>query len=157
METAHPDIVVTSPDGEYLIIVEIKPNNSSVADQSVIEQLRYLMASTSCSAGLAVSGEHIFLLRDSLEKPHGESIDVVGEARLPDSLLPPSDEQWQEARALEFASRVQQWLEQLKLTSNLENLPDGLRALLAEPIMSLLRFGEIRAAGPRWNKVAVET
>ena len=24
---SHPDIIVTSPDGEYLIIVEIKPND----------------------------------------------------------------------------------------------------------------------------------
>lgn len=154
MNTAHPDIVVVSPDGEYLIIVEVKLNDSVSRRQDTIEQLKRLMASIGCSVGLAVTGENIFLLRDSLEKSHGESIDVVGEAKLPDYLLPSADEQWKGVRALEFESRVQRWLEQLKQTSNMETLPKDLRGLLGEPIMSLLRLGEIRAAGPRWSRVA---
>ena len=154
MKKAHPDIVVISPDGEYLMIVEVKLNDNNIHNQEAVNQLRYIMASIGCSVGLVVSGEHIFLLRDSLEKSHGESINVVGEARLPDSLLPPADEQWRGERALEFESQVQRWLEKLKLTSNIENLPNDLRELLGEPIMSLLRLGEIRAAGPRWSKVA---
>ncbi|MEM8810512.1 MAG: hypothetical protein AAGF01_31255 [Cyanobacteria bacterium P01_G01_bin.38] len=154
MKAVHPDIVVIDPDGEYLMLVEVQLSNSSVRSKSAIDQLRHLMASIGCSVGLAVSGEHIFLLRDSLEKAYGESIDVVGEAKLPDALLPPADEQWRGVHTLEFESRVQRWLENLKLTSNLENLPSDLRELFGEPIMSLLRLGEIRAAGPRWSRVA---
>lgn len=154
MNTAHPDIVVVSPDGEYLLIVEVKLNDSLPSRQGVIEQLKRLMASIGCSVGLAVTGEHIFLLHDSLERLHGESIAVVGEAKVPDHLLPSADEQWRGKRGLEFESRVQRWLEQLKQTSSLETLPSDLRELLREPIMSLLQLGEIRAAGPRWSRVA---
>lgn len=154
MKLAHPDLVVTGPDGEYLMIVEVKLNDSHVYHQSLIEQLKKLMASLGCSLGLAVSGEQIFLLRDSLEKSDGESIEVVSQARLPDTVLPVADEQWRGKGAIEFESRVQRWLETLKLTSNLENLPSDLRKIFQEPIISLLRVGEIRAAGPRWSRVA---
>lgn len=154
MNTAHPDIVVVGPDGEYLIVVEVKVDDSGSRRQDTIEQLKNLMATIGCSIGLAVTGEEVFLLRDSLEKSHGESINVVGEAKLPDYLLPPADEQWRGARTLEFESRVQRWLEQLKQISNLETLPEDLRELLGEPIISLFRLGDIRAAGPRWSRIA---
>lgn len=152
MNTAYPDIVVVSPDGDYLIVVEVKPNDN--LRQSAIEQLKRLMAAMGCSVGLAVTGDHIFLLRDSLEKSHGESIAVVSEARLPDYLLPSADEQWRGKYGLEFESRVQRWLEKLKQAPSLENLPNDLAELLSEPVLSLIRLGEIRAAGPRWSKVA---
>ncbi|MBE9098229.1 type I restriction enzyme HsdR N-terminal domain-containing protein [Vacuolonema iberomarrocanum] len=154
MNTAHPDIVVVSPDKEYLIIVEVKLNDSISLRQRAVEQLKHLMASVGCSVGLAITGEHIVLLRDSLEKSHGESISVIGEAKLPACLLPSVDEQWRGSRELEFESRVQQWLEKLKQTSSLETLPNDLGELLGEPIIRLLQLGEIRAAGPRWSKVA---
>ena len=112
------------------------------------------MVSMGCSVGLAITGNHIFLLRDSLEKSHGESITVVGEAMLPEHLLPSADEQWKGERSLEFESRVQQWLEKLKQTPNLEDLPNDLGELLGESIISLIRLGDIRAAGPRWSRVA---
>lgn len=154
MKTIQPDIVVISPDGEYLMIVEVKLNGKSVRRQNAVDQLKYLMASIGCSVGLIVSGERVILLRDSLEKSHGESIDVVGEAGLPSSLLPPADEQFKGKPGLEFEfeSRVQRWLENLKLTSSIENLPKDLRELIGQSIIGLLRLGEIRAAGPRWGK-----
>jgi hypothetical protein len=98
-----------------------------------------------------VSGERIVLLRDSLGKSHGESIAVVGEAKLPQSLRPPANEQWERA---EFELRVQQWLETLIKRTSVKTLPSGVRELLGEPIISLLRFGEVRAAVPRWSQVA---
>jgi len=153
IKTSQPDIVVTSQDGEYLMIVEVKLKDISINPQ-VIAQLKNNMASIGCSVGLVVTGERVILLRDSLEKYNGESIDVVGEAKLPDYLLPPADEQWKTNRGMEFESRVQRWLEKLKLTASMENLPNDLRNLLGEPIMSLLRIGEVRAAGPRWSKSA---
>jgi Type I restriction enzyme R protein N terminus (HSDR_N) len=152
METSHPDILVTSPDGEYLMIVEVKLNDVSTLSQRAIEQLRRLMAAIGCSTGLLVAGEHVILLRDSFEESNGASVHVVGEARLPDFLLPPADEQWRGNPGLEYESRVQRWLENLKRTASIENLPDDLKALLSEPIISLLRLGEVRAAGPRWSK-----
>lgn len=154
MNTAHPDIVVVGPDGEYLMIVEVKLDDSDARRQEAIRQMKHLMASLGCSIGLVIFGKTIFLLRDSLEQSHGESIHVVGEARLPDSLLPSADEQRRAVRGLEFEARVQQWLEKLKQTTNSEVLPGDLGELLGEPIMSLLRLGEIRAAGPRWSRLA---
>ena len=152
MKTSEADIIVTSQDGEYLIIVEVKLKNISV--KNAIAQLKHTMASIGCSVGLVVAGDRVILLRDSLEKYNGESIHIVGEANLPDSLLPPADEQWKGDPAIEFESRVQRWLEKLKLTASIENLPNDLRNLLGESIISLLRIGEVRAAGPRWSKVA---
>jgi hypothetical protein len=152
METSHPDILVTSPDGEYLMIVEVKLNDIGNLSQKAIEQLRRFMAAIGCSTGLLVVGDRITLLRDSFEESHGSSVHVVGEAKLPDFLLPPADEQWKGNPGIEFESRVQRWLEKLKRTASIENLPDDLKALLSEPIISLLRLGEVRAAGPRWSK-----
>lgn len=154
IRTSQPDIIVTSQDGEYLIIVETKLKDSSTDNQKAIAQLKNTMASMGCSVGIVVAGERVILLRDSLEKNNGESIDVVGEAKLPDSLLPPADEQWKGEPAVEFESRVQRWLEQLKLTASLDRLPSELRNLLGESIIILLRIGEVRAGGPRWSKVA---
>lgn len=151
MKTAQPDIVVTAPDGEYLMVVEVKLNDAPIRNQSAVDQLKHLMASIGCSTGIIVSGEHIVLLRDSLEKSNGESIHVVGEAMLPDSLLPPVDKQWKGERA--FSLRVQRWLEKLKLTRSIEKLPSDLQELFGEPILSLLQLGEVRAAGPRWSEV----
>ncbi|WP_445175300.1 hypothetical protein [Microcoleus sp.] len=148
-----PDIIVTSQDGEYLMLVEVKFKHI-IIPKSAIEQLKHTMASIGCSVGLLVAGERVSLLRDSLEKYNGESIYVVGEAQLPDSLLPPADEQWKGGPASEFESRVQRWLEKLKLTASMDNFPNDLRNLLGEPIISLLRIGEVRAGGPRWSKSA---
>lgn len=154
MRITHPDIIVMSPDGEYLMIVEVKLQEISIRAQQTIDQFKQTMASIGCSIGLLVAGERIMLLRDSLEESNGKSIYIVGEATLPTSLLPPADEQWQGKPAVEFESRVQRWLEKLQLTSSIENLPSDLKKLLSEPIIGLLRIGEVRAAGPRWNKVA---
>jgi hypothetical protein len=152
MNTSQPDIVVISPDGEYLMIVEVKLTDSRIHVQEAIDQLKRLMTSMACSLGLVVAKERIILLRDSLELSNGESIIVVGEARLPNSLLPPVDEQWNKELTLE--SQVQRWLEKLKMSMSISDLPSDLRILLSEQIMGLLRFGEVRAAGSRWSKAA---
>ncbi len=154
MKTSQPDIIVTSPDGEYLIIVEVKLKDISISVKNAIEQLKHTMASIGCSVGLVVAGDRVIFLRDSLEKYNGESIYVVGEAKLPHYLLPSADEQWKGNPAIEFESQVQRWLEKLKLTASMENFPSDLRNLLSESIMSLLQIGEVRAGGPRWSKVA---
>lgn len=151
MKIDQPDIIAVGPDGEYLTIVEVKLREIG---KSGIEQLKQIMVSLGCSVGMLVSGDRIILLRDSFEKSNGESINVVAEAKLPDSLLPPADEQWKGEHHLEFESRVQKWLEQLKLPASTKNLPNDLKELLSEPIINLLRLGEIRAAGPRWSKAA---
>ena len=106
MNTSQPDIIVSGQDGEYLMIVEVKLKDISIGAQA-IQQLKHTMASIGCSVGLVVAGERVILLRDSLEKYNGESIYVVGKEKLPDSLLPPADEQWKANPGMEFESRVQ--------------------------------------------------
>jgi len=149
----QPDIIVASPDGEYLMIIEVKPDYIGARIQNVIEQIKNLMVSIDCSVGLIVCGEQVVLLRDSLEMSNGESINIVGEAILPSSLLPPADGRWQGEPYFEFESQIQQWLEKLKVNPNGENLPNDLKQLFGGSIMSLLQLGEIRAAGPRWSRV----
>ncbi|MEI6368606.1 MAG: hypothetical protein WCO49_02675 [Nostocales cyanobacterium ELA608] len=157
---SHPDIIVTSPDGEYLIIVEIKLNDVNIHlnnSKNIINQLKGSMVEFGCSIGLLVAGERVIVLQDSFDDSHGSSIRVVGEAKLPSYLLPPADEQWRGnpyLDYLEFESQVQRWLEKLKLQTNVDSLPDDLRNLFGGRIINLLRFGEIRAGGPRaWSKV----
>ena len=154
MKTSHPDIIVTSPDGEYLMIVEVKLNDVSIHHENVIFQLERSMIDIGCSLGLLVAGERIIVLRDSFDDSQGSSIRVVGEARLPNYLLPAADEQWKGNPYLEFESQVQRWLEKLKLQTSMESLPDDLRNLFGDWIINLLRLGEVRAGGPRWSKVA---
>ncbi|MFM7406521.1 MAG: hypothetical protein ACKO3K_07630 [Cuspidothrix sp.] len=154
MKTSHPDIIVTSPDGEYLMIVEVKLNDVTIHRNNIIDQLKGSMIEFGCSVGLLVAGERVIVLRDSFDDSHGSSIHVVGEARLPHSFLPPADEQWRGNRHLEFESQVQRWLEKFKLQTTIDRLPDDLRALFGERIINLLRLGEVRAGRPRWSKVA---
>ncbi|MDB9476859.1 hypothetical protein [Dolichospermum circinale] len=151
---SHPDIIVTSPDGEYLMIVEVKLNDINIHRQSAMDRLKRSMIDFGCSVGLLVAGERVTVLRDSFDDSHGSSIYVVGEATLPHSFLPPADEQWRGNPHLEFESQVQRWLEKLKLQTNVDSLPDDLKNLFGGRIINLLRFGEIRAGGARaWSKV----
>jgi hypothetical protein len=154
MKTSHPDIIVTSPDGEYLMIVEVKLNDVREQGQYAMNQLKGSMIRFGCSLGLLVAGERVIVLRDSFDDSQGSSIRVVGEARLPNYLLPPVDEQWRGNPYLEFESQVQRWLEKLKLQTSIDSLPDDLRNLFGGRIINLLRLGEVRAGGPRWSKVA---
>ena len=154
MKAAHPDIIVVSPSGEYLLLVEVKLGDGPELHQTAIEQLQYLMTLMGCSVGLAVTGPRISLLHDSLEQPNGESIHIVREAQLPSYLLPSLNEQPANRFGFEFENRIQQWLDNLQKTANLDNLSADLQDLLADSVMPLLQFGEIRAAGPRWSKVA---
>jgi hypothetical protein len=145
MQTLQPDIFVKSPDGEYLMLVEVKLKDMSGS----VDQLKRSMASFGCSLGLIVAGDRVILLRDTLEEYDGASIYTVGEAKLPASLLPPADGQWQDGGAVEFESQVQNWLESLKLRSNVDKLPSDLKTLLSGAVINLLQWGEVRAAGFR--------
>jgi|688.fasta_scaffold94727_4 hypothetical protein len=150
----HADILVKSPDAEYLLLVEVKTKDTPRVVNEAIASLKHEMTSFSCSLGLLVAGERVILLRDSLAEYNGTSIYIVGEARLPKNLLPSADPQWQEHEGIEFESMVQNWLESLKLKSNFDKLPEDLKNLLSEPIIYLLKWGEISAAGYRWSKAA---
>lgn len=154
MKTSHPDIIVTSPDGEYLMIVEVKLNDVTIHLSNIIDELKGSMIEFGCSIGLIVAGERVIVLRDSFDDSQGSSIRVVGEAKFPNYLLPPADGQWKGNPYLEFESQVQRWLEKLKLQTNVDSLPDDLKNLFGGRIVNLLRIGEVRAGGPRWSKVA---
>jgi hypothetical protein len=147
----HPDIVVVSPDGEYLVIVLIKLTSRSF-DSVLIDCLKHFMLSLGCANGLLICGVTVTLLRDSLEQSDGSSIQVIGEAQLPETLLPSTQNQSPTQAGWEFATKVQQWMEGLTLTTNVQKLPEDLQHLFSEPILNLLRIGEIRSGGPRWNK-----
>jgi hypothetical protein len=147
------DILVKSPDGEYLLVVEVKTKNHQQMVRYALDSIRRAMVSFDCSLGLVVAGDRVILLRDSLAEYNGASIEVVGESRLPLELLPPADPQWQGQEAIEFESRVQNWLEGLKIQANVDKLPADLKILLNESVIFLLNWGEIRAAGYRWSKL----
>jgi hypothetical protein len=149
MLTLQPDIFVKSPDGEYLMLVEVKLKDTRDSVRLAIDSLKRAMASFDCSVGLIVAGERVILLRDTLEEYNGASIYTVGEANLPTSLLPPADGQWQDGGAVEFESQVQNWLENLKLRSNVDKLPSDLKTLLSGTVINFLQWGEVRAAGFR--------
>lgn len=148
MQTLQPDIFVKSPDGEYLMLVEVKLKDTRDSVNRAIESLKRSMASFGCSVGLLVAGDRVILLRDTLEEYNGASIYIVGEAKLPTSLLPPADLPWQDGRGVEFESQVQNWLENLKLRSNVDKLPSDLKTLLGG-VINLLQWGDVRAAGFR--------
>jgi hypothetical protein len=148
MQTLQPDIFVKSPDGEYLMLVEVKLQDTRDSVNRAIESLKRSMVSFDCSLGLLVAGDRVILLRDTLEEYNGASIYIVGEAKLPTSLLPPADLPWQDGGGVEFESQVQNWLENLKLRSNVDKLPSDLKTLLGGAI-NLLQWGEVRAAGFR--------
>lgn len=154
MKAAHPDIVVVGPDGEYLIIVEVKLGGDGFLHQAAIQQLKHFMAALGCATGLVVVGDQVFLLRDSFEQSDGKSIAVIGTAKLPEFLLPPPDQRWEDINPLKFETQVQQWLESLKSAANVDGLSRDLRSVLSEPIINLLQLGEVRAAGPRWSELA---
>jgi hypothetical protein len=149
MQTLQPDILVKSPDGEYLMLIEVKLKDTRDSVSNAIESLKRAMVSFDCSVGLVVAGERVILLQDTLEEYNGASIYTVGEAKLPTSLLPPADGQWRDGGAVEFESQVQNWLENLKLRSNVDKLPSDLRTLLSGTVINLLQWGEVRAAGFR--------
>jgi hypothetical protein len=149
------DILVKSPDGEYLLVVEVKPKNHQQMVRYALESIRRAMVSFDCSLGLIVAGDRVILLRDSLAEYNGASIEVVGESLLPLELLPPADPQWQGQAGIEFESRVQNWLEGLKIQTNVDKLPADLKNLLNEPVIFLLNWGEIRAAGYRYSHIRV--
>ncbi|NEQ46051.1 MAG: type I restriction enzyme HsdR N-terminal domain-containing protein [Leptolyngbya sp. SIOISBB] len=153
MKAAHSDIIVVSPSGEYLMLVEVKLGDLVEIYQSAIEQLKYLMTLMGCAVGLAVTSTRISLLRDSLEQPNGASIHLVGEAQLPDDLRLSVTNPTANLSEVEFTDQVQQWLESLQ-KDDLGELSADLKALLEDSVMPLLQFGEIRAAGPRWSRVA---
>jgi len=149
MQTLQPDIFVKSPDSEYLMLVEVKLKGDRDSVNLAIESLKRSMVSFDFSLGLLVAGERVILLRDTLEEYNGASIYIVGEANLPVSLLPPADGQWQDGGAVEFESQVQNWLESLKLRSNVDKLPNDLKTLLSGAVINLLQWGEVRVAGFR--------
>lgn len=135
------------------MLVEVKLGDLPELHQSAIKQLKHLMTLMGCTIGLVVTGTRVSLLRDSLEQPNGASIHLIGEAQLPDYLRPLVTDPTANLRAVEFTDRIQQWLESLQ-KDDLSELPADLQVLLADSVMPLLQFGEIRAAGPRWSRVA---
>jgi hypothetical protein len=139
------DISVISPDGEYLAIVESTPKATNTFVKYAIERLKYLMASTNCSVGVVIAGERVICFRDSLEEYNGASIYLVGEAMLPNSLLPFIDISQQDLESgFAFLLQVRNWLENLKIRPNVDQLPSDLRSLLGESFINLIRWGEVR-------------
>ena len=150
----QPDIIVVSPDGEYLMLVEIKMTSRSIDQASqAITQLKQYMLGLGCPNGLLIWGETIMLLQDSFEKSDGTSIQVISEAKLPGTLLLPQKSKSPTQAGWEFETRVQQWLEGLTLAANVQQLSEDLQHLFSEPILNLLRMGEIKSGGPRWSQV----
>ena len=154
MKISQPDIVLVSPDGEYLMVVEVTLSDNEANAQNAINQVRSIMASVGCSMGLVILGRRLILLRDSFESSGGDSIRIVGEAKLPDFLHVPTESSRQARNEQNFAIQIQKWLETLKTPFGANSLPKDVRELLGEPILSLFQLGELRATKPRWSQIA---
>ena len=143
-----PDIVVVNPNGEYLILVEVKLNTIT---KEAEERLKKLMVSIGCSLGLLISTTHIILFRDSLRELDGQSIQTIESAQLPLNFFYLENKSDTKQRHDELESKIQQWLEKIKSSFNINDFSPELQKIL-EYISPLLQIGEVRAAHLRYLK-----
>ena len=143
-----PDIVVVNPNGEYLILVEVKLNTIT---KEAEERLKKLMVSMGCSIGLLISTTQIILFRDSLRELNGQSIQTIESAQLPPNFFHVENKsdtkQWHD----ELEAKIQQWLEKIQSSVNIDNFSPELQKIL-EYISPLLQIVEVRAAHLRYLK-----
>ena len=152
MRVQGPDIIITdSEDGyvEYLMAIEVKLTPiSQQLKQEAVNNLRRYMQSMNCLSGLLVFKDRIIRV-DNLFNSQGKPLP---EAVISMSLLPPASGKWGKDEHLNFEEQVQSWLEALKYPSAFQTLSPSLQEILSEPVISFIRQGDIRAAGPRYLK-----
>lgn len=143
-----PDIVIVNPNGEYLILVEVKLNTIT---KEAEERLKKLMFSMGCSIGLLISTTHIILFRDSLRELNGQSIQKIESAQFSPNFFHVENKsdtkQWHD----ELEAKIQQWLEKIQSSVNIDDFSPELQKIL-EYISPSLQIGEVRAAHLRHLK-----
>jgi hypothetical protein len=146
-----PDIIVTSADSpRVLIAVAALLDNRAL--ESATHQLRHYMVKMSCPVGLVVLPEELYLYRNRYTGADEKAIDEIAHYQLGNVFQmfahlsagkPPV------TKGDLFESYVQEWLEHLPNSSELERLPAELKDALETHIVPVLENGTVRATGPR--------
>jgi hypothetical protein len=146
-----PDIIVTSADSpSVLIAVAALLHNNSI--ESAAHRLRHYMAKMSCPVGLLVLPEELYIYRNRYTGADERSIDEIGHYQLGNvfqMFAHISAGKNPETKEDLFESYVQDWLEHLPNSSEIERLPAKLKDALETHVIPVLENGIVRAAGPR--------
>jgi hypothetical protein len=139
----NPDIVVTDPgSADVLLIVEAKTTSSWSQSERKLKQYMWEM---SCPVGLFASPRTIVLYRNRFTGYSDDSVQKLGEYPSPRSWIPFEKRK----SGAEFETRVQSWLERLRINLATEEVPRETKDALSEYVLPSLIKGEVHAAGPR--------
>jgi hypothetical protein len=143
------DIIVTSKRTANLrLVVEVELG----ADlDAATDQLKRYMARVGAPHGLVVAGGRVRLLRDTYRSTGVDSIEAVAEFEVESLRNPPASAP---TAGVEYEGRVQDWLESLGDSSAVAALPEPIRAVVSEHLVSVIETGDVRAAGPRSSRAA---
>ena len=143
----EPEIVIMSPDTpRTLMVVGVK---SGLGDPAITaSQLKAYMASMSCPTGLLVTPDRFQVYRHTYSGHGTDAVRKVAEVPTAHILdISPAH-----SHGLEFERFVQRWLEQLQARA--ARIPADVQQVIEENILPALDSGVIRAARPRWPRIA---
>jgi len=154
----EPDIVVHSRDGfDRFLVVEAK---WQLADEDIAtaeHELKRYMTGYRYPIGVMITPDTLRLYRDTFLSADASSVERVGEYSMvgvldPDVLSTVRVIEQPQLRAFRLEDAVQSWLSTLNDPMAVNILPSGLREAVEEHIVPAVMQGEVRAAGPRWQR-----
>jgi hypothetical protein len=154
---SYPDILVTSPDSpQILMAVEARLDRKAL--EAAIKQLRHYMAKMSCPVGLLVLPDELFIYRNRYTGIEENAIEQIGHYQMGDAFqrfARVSAQHGVKAKGLLFESYVQQWLQYLPQSDDIQRLTPELKDALEVHVLPALESGIVRAAGPRehWSNI----
>ncbi len=145
-----PDIIVTFPDSPRVQIAIVALLNDKTVEGAA-QQLRRYMIKMSCPVGLLISPEKLHIYRNPYTGSDEKTIDEVGNFQLGDDFRSFAQEAGGYVKNQEefFENYVQDWLEHLPNSSEIERLPANFKSALERYVIPALETGVVRAAGPR--------
>ena len=154
---SYPDILVTSPDSpQILMAVEARLDRKAL--EGAIQQLRHYMAKMSCPVGLLVLPDALYIFRNRYTGIEENAIEQIGHYQMSEAFqrfARASTEHGVKAKGRLFESYVQQWLEHLPTSDDVERFAPELKDALETHVLPALESGVVRAAGPReqWSNL----
>lgn len=142
-----PDILVKSPDSpEVLLAVEVK--SGAGAAQTAERQLRAYMSRRNCPAGMVVTPEDTFFLRNRFTSLDPESVEQVGKCRTED-LFGAVSAKSSAGEAL-LVRQVQDWLDDLRISS--ARWPASARDAIEWYVLPAVTGGVVASTGLRFRR-----